>query len=187
MDNYGLLNDEGTDIIYEFDNDDGQEKAVGGRRGRKFPVDFILANGFIKNTTPATPEFHVVGVVEFAADSYSRTFKVIPSADIKIILSAKAELKSDLLVSGIAPPRIIQRAIAKGASLNRKKVKHLTNPAQFSDLTADEEKIAESLEAMQEITEAIREAEDLIIEEIEGATVPELLAIDVESHQAWPT
>lgn len=110
-------------------------------------------------------------------------------AIVRAIIKATIEGVSDSKVNAIAPARKVQRAIAKGARLNRKALKHLQNPAQFPKLTPEEESIADALETLQDITELIREAEDAIIEELSEMDDSEVYALPdnwEENHSEWP-
>lgn len=183
MDIYGLPNDDRTDIIHEFDNDDNSEKRIGGRRGRKFPVQWILDNGYIPYIVPVLSDFEIEDAVTIGDNSYTRS-SVSKSEDyIRLILVSEVEAIKVDFINTVVPEVEHKRYIVLGARLNRKKSKFIEGKGP--DLTISEEQMAEYLDLAGGQSESIHEAADIIKEEIAEAVGQSLIDFDVANHPAW--
>ena len=129
------------------------------------------------------------------ADSYSiiddDTMRqdTISRTDQEIRDTKLAEIKAlaDVKIEELVPNGEKHRWETRGLRLAWKRIKHLKSPGTNQDLNAQEEDLADQLDAMGEATEAIREARDLIRTEINNSSGQALKDIDTTgTNILWP-
>lgn len=119
----------------------------------------------------------------------------IPEADIEIWIDK--EIRAVKLVElnktcnekieALVPNGEKNRWETMGLRLAWKRIKHLKSPGNNQDLTPQEEELADQLDTLGESTEAIREARDLIREDINASIGQILKDIDTSANSPrWP-
>lgn len=185
MDIYGFKNEEGTEIVLEFDNNDSSRKELpSGKWGSKFNIQDILDEGGISYIKPVHhPQFQFADSVIITDDDYTRTIGTIPEADIKAVLYARTnQIKNDF-INALVPEDEHKRWMVKGDRLNRKKAKFAAG--QGPDLSEQEEALADYLDIEAEQTGMVHDVADTIKDDIENSTGQILIDFDVENHPEW--
>ena len=151
-------------------------------------VAHFIAAGALPENIPLLAPYERRG--EVVVTETEITYAVNSWTDEEIRAEKIREIKAvcDNKIEAIVPNGEKNRWETRGIRLAWKRIKHLKSPGNNQDLTPQEEELADQLDLLGETTETIREARDLIREDINSASGQPLKDIDsTASNSRWPS